>query len=204
MRHAIHDVPCKKDTGLLFDEGVVFQSTEHGRQNIAGQFKLPLTHLLNVRSMYSIWGVVILALLFVYMWASTAFGIRFSNLTNRGILTNGPYRFCMHPAYFSKNLSWWLVSVPFISQAGPAEALRHSLLLLLLNVIYYLRAITEERHLSQDPNYVKYGLAMNKRSIFKGLFRIFPFLKYNPEKYLSQLEDYSRFTIPKTMGNLPG
>jgi protein-S-isoprenylcysteine O-methyltransferase Ste14 len=153
----------------------------------------------NDELIFTIWGVSILVLLFVYVWASVAFGVRFSNLTNRGILTNGPYRFCMHPAYLSKNLSWWLISVPFISQASPWAAIRHSILLLLVNIIYVLRAITEERHLSQDPNYVKYGLAMNKRSVFRGLFKIFPFLKYNPQKYLSQLEDYSRFTVPKTI-----
>ncbi|MGD1047092.1 MAG: isoprenylcysteine carboxyl methyltransferase [Bacteroidota bacterium] len=149
--------------------------------------------------LYYFWGVSILILLFIYVWASITFGIRFSNLTNRGILTNGPYRFCMHPAYVSKNLSWWLISVPFISQASPWEAVRQSILLLCLNIIYTIRAITEERHLSQDPNYVKYGLAMNKLSIFRGLFGIFPFLKYNPQKYLSQLEDYSGFTIPKSV-----
>ena len=148
---------------------------------------------------YIIWGVTILILLFIYVWATITFGIRFSNLTNRGILTNGPYRFCMHPAYISKNLSWWLISIPFISQAGPLEAIRNSILLLCLNIIYAIRARTEERHLSQDPNYVKYGMAMNKLSIFRGLFGIFPFLKYNPEKYLSQLEDYSRFTVPKSV-----
>ncbi|MGE5798495.1 MAG: isoprenylcysteine carboxyl methyltransferase [Ignavibacteria bacterium] len=152
-------------------------------------------------SLYTIWGVIILILLFIYMWASIPFGIRFSNLTNRGILTNGPYRFCMHPAYVSKNLSWWLISIPFLSQAGPWEAIRQSILLLFLNIIYFLRAITEERHLSQDPNYVKYGLAMNKRSVFRGLFGIFPFLKYNPQKYLSQLDDYSAFTVPKSISS---
>ncbi|MBN1396502.1 MAG: isoprenylcysteine carboxyl methyltransferase [Bacteroidetes bacterium] len=156
-------------------------------------------HLFNENELlYTFWGVSILILLFIYVWASIVFGLRFSNLTNRGILTNGPYRFCMHPAYVSKNLSWWLVSIPFISQAGPWEAIRHSALLLLLNIIYYIRAVTEERHLSQDPNYVKYGLAMNKLSVFRKLFRIFPFLKYNPEKYLGQLEDYSSFTVPKS------
>jgi len=153
----------------------------------------------NNQFIYTVWGVAILIVLFIYVLASITFGIRFSNLTNRGILTNGPYRFCMHPAYVSKNLSWWLISVPFISQASPWEAVRQSILLLLVNVIYYLRAVTEERHLSQDPNYVKYGIAMNERSMFRGLFRIFPFLKYNPEKYLSQLEDYSGFTVPKVI-----
>ncbi len=39
--------------------------------------------------LYVIWGSVILALVFVYAWSTAAFGLRFSNLTNRGIITNG-------------------------------------------------------------------------------------------------------------------
>src|SRR5699024_9622487 len=46
-----------------------------------------------------VWPVLILILLFFYVWASASFGLRFSNLTHRGILTNGPYRFTKHPAY---------------------------------------------------------------------------------------------------------
>jgi protein-S-isoprenylcysteine O-methyltransferase Ste14 len=151
----------------------------------------------NNHLIFIIWGVTILVLLLIYVSATVAFGIRFSNLTNRGVLTNGPYKFCMHPAYVSKNLSWWLISIPFISQTSPWDAVQHSMLLLILNIIYYLRARTEERHLSQDPNYVKYGLAMNERSVFRWLYKIFSFLKYDPKKYLSQLEDYSGFTVPK-------
>ncbi|WP_170181762.1 isoprenylcysteine carboxylmethyltransferase family protein [Phreatobacter stygius] len=103
------------------------------------------------------WALAIIALLAVYAWATISFGVRFSNLTHRGILTNGPYRLTKHPAYLSKNLSWWLISVPFVTEASGAEALRHSLLLAGVNLIYYCRAKTEERHLSRDPTYVAYA-----------------------------------------------
>jgi len=125
-----------------------------------------------------LWGSTILALLSIYVWASIAFGIRFSNLTNRGILTNGPYRYTKHPAYVTKNLSWWLISMPFLSQAGTAEALRHSFLLVLLNVVYLLRARTEERHLSSDPAYVEYAKYMESRGLFSWLGRALPVLKF--------------------------
>jgi protein-S-isoprenylcysteine O-methyltransferase Ste14 len=134
-------------------------------------------------SLYIFWGIVILILISIYSWASVMFGLRFSNLTNRGIITNGPYRYMRHPAYVSKNLSWWLVSIPFISYQSFATGIKQCLLLLLVNFIYFMRAKTEEKHLSQDPDYVNYALAMNQKGMFSGLFKLMPFLKYNPDKY---------------------
>ncbi len=133
---------------------------------------------------YILWGILILLLLSIYSWASVLFGLRFSNLTNRGIITNGPYRYMRHPAYISKNLSWWLVSVPFISNEGLLIGLKHCLLLLLVNFIYFMRAKTEERHLSKDAVYVQYALGINQKGIFKAIYKILPFLKYNPDKYI--------------------
>jgi isoprenylcysteine carboxyl methyltransferase (ICMT) family protein YpbQ len=104
-----------------------------------------------------LWGCAILALIFVYAWATVIFGIRFSNLNNRGIITNGPYRYFKHPAYLSKNVAWWLIHVPFLSSLGPAEALQNCMLLLLVNGIYYLRARTEEQHLMADARYRAYA-----------------------------------------------
>jgi len=103
-----------------------------------------------------VWGVCILVLVSVYGLATVAFGLRFSNLTHRGIITNGPYRYTKHPAYLAKNVSWWLISVPFLNGTGWVPALRHCMMLALLNGVYFLRAKTEERHLSQDPVYVAY------------------------------------------------
>lgn len=136
--------------------------------------------LWDYQSVLALWGLIILILFSVYSISSVYFGLRFSNLTHRGIVTNGPYRFTKHPAYVSKNLAWWLVSMPFISHQGFLGASRHCLLLLILNFVYFQRARTEERHLSKDPVYVQYALAMNKKSIFSPLARILPFLKYMP------------------------
>lgn len=125
-----------------------------------------------------VWGSMILMLLGVYSLATVCLGVRFSNLTYRGLITSGPYRFSKHPAYVAKNLSWWLISMPFITQAGAWEAFTHSLMLLGVNAIYYYRARTEENHLSNYPEYVAYAKAMNKRSIFAPLAKILPFLQY--------------------------
>jgi hypothetical protein len=48
----------------------------------------------------------------VYLWATLSLGTKCSNLTNRGIVTNGAYGVVRHPAYISKNLSWLLMANP--------------------------------------------------------------------------------------------
>ncbi|HEX8388816.1 MAG TPA: DUF1295 domain-containing protein [Sphingomonas sp.] len=105
-------------------------------------------------------GAVLVTLAAVYAWATVAFGLRFSNLTHRGILTHGPYAWSRHPAYLSKNLFWWLSTLPFLSTASTAEAARATLLLAAVGGVYYWRAKTEERHLGEDPAYREYDAWM--------------------------------------------
>ena len=123
-------------------------------------------HWLSGSSFYTIWGSGILLLIGVYVWATLAFGIRFSNLTNRGIITSGPYRFTKHPAYISKNLAWWMISMPFMVSSTFQDSLRHCVLLLGLNCIYFIRAKTEERHLGRDPQYQEYARYIQRHGIF--------------------------------------
>lgn len=93
--------------------------------------------------------VISLAMFTVYAWATVSFGLKFSNLTNRGVIERGPYRFIRHPAYVCKSIAWWLESLPSLT---PTTAF----FLTLLNGVYALRAWTEERHLSKDPSYRAY------------------------------------------------
>ena len=129
---------------------------------------------------FMVWGTLIFGLVALYTWATVIFGLRFSNLTHRGIITNGPYRITKHPAYVSKNLSWWFVGIPFVPHMGWEMAIKFSLALLLVNFVYFMRARTEERHLSADPDYVQYALYMNNKSVFAFMGRLFPWLKYQP------------------------
>lgn len=110
------------------------------------------------------WGALLVFLTGVYAWATVVFGIRFSNLTYRGVLTNGPYRFTRHPAYLSKNLFWWASVLPFAVMGGSAlEGVRNCIFLLVVNAIYYWRARTEEAHLlAEDPKYREYHTWMNQ------------------------------------------
>ena len=126
----------------------------------------------------SMWGGAINVLAILYCLSTVAFGLRFSNLTHRGIITDGPYRFSKHPAYIAKNLSWWLIAVPFAGSQGTMAALRSCCLLAMLNLVYYARARTEERHLSRDPNYVAYALWMNDHGLFRRVGARLPFLRY--------------------------
>ncbi len=126
----------------------------------------------------SAWGGAIILLSMIYALCTVAFGLRFSNLTHRGIITGGPYSLTKHPAYLAKNLSWWLISVPFVLTPDVLASLRHCALLLLLNGVYFLRARTEERHLSIDPVYVAYAQWMNEHGMLRVLGRILPWLRY--------------------------
>jgi protein-S-isoprenylcysteine O-methyltransferase Ste14 len=103
-------------------------------------------------------GVILVTLTAVYAWATIAFGLRFSNLTDRGILTHGPYAFTKHPAYLSKNAFWWLATLPFLTTSGNwVDAVRNTAILAMVSAVYFWRAKTEEKHLSADPAYGDYA-----------------------------------------------
>jgi protein-S-isoprenylcysteine O-methyltransferase Ste14 len=110
-------------------------------------------------------GAMLVALTAIYAWATLAFGIRFSNLTHRGILTHGPYRWSKHPAYLSKNLFWWLSTMPFLVTTGSlTDMVRNTAVLTAVSGVYYWRARTEERHLGADPAYQAYAAWMTRHA----------------------------------------
>jgi protein-S-isoprenylcysteine O-methyltransferase Ste14 len=93
--------------------------------------------------------VLILIAFGVYVWTTLALGFKASNLTNRGIVSCGPYRFIRHPAYLAKNIAWWLEFLPYMS-------VKLFFGLIGWGMIYIFRAITEEKHLSLDKDYLAY------------------------------------------------
>lgn len=107
----------------------------------------------------------------IYAWATVVFGIRFSNLTHRGILTHGPYRWTRHPAYLSKNLFWWFSALPFLTVSGSlTDMVRNCAMLAATNAVYYWRARTEEAHLSTDPAYRAYSEWMERNALVPRFF----------------------------------
>ncbi len=59
----------------------------------------------------------------IFSWASIALGFKASNLTNRGIVTHGPYAFVRHPGYAAKNFAWWLGALPVLGATLAAGSL---------------------------------------------------------------------------------
>ena len=117
-------------------------------------------------------GALLVLLTGIYAWATVAFGIRFSNLTHRGILTHGPYRWTRHPAYWSKNAFWWLSTLPFlVTTASLSDALRNTAILGVVSGIYAWRAITEERHLGNDADYRRYAAWIDRRGLWATIRR---------------------------------
>jgi Isoprenylcysteine carboxyl methyltransferase (ICMT) family len=117
------------------------------------------------------WGAILVLLTGIYAWATFAFGLRFSNLTHRGIITNGPYAFTKHPAYLTKNIYWWLSTLPFLTTSGSVvDAIRNCLLLGIVSGIYYWRAKTEEKHLMTDPLYAEYAAWMDQHALIPRFF----------------------------------
>jgi protein-S-isoprenylcysteine O-methyltransferase Ste14 len=114
-----------------------------------------------------VWAAWLTLLTGVYAWATVAFGIRFSNLTYRGVLTNGPFRYTRHPAYLSKNLFWWCSIMPFLVTSGSlVDVIRNTFFLGVVSAIYYWRARTEEAHLlSEDPKYRAYYAWMQEHGL---------------------------------------
>lgn len=95
--------------------------------------------------------ILLLLLLTGYVAATVSLGAKSSNLTNRGIVSKGAYAIVRHPAYICKNLFWWIVLIPAVPQTPFAV-----LGMAFWTMIYFFRAITEERHLMQDPDYQIY------------------------------------------------
>ncbi len=117
------------------------------------------------QSLLWIWAGALVFLTGVYAWATVAFGIRFSNLTHRGILTHGPYGWTKHPAYLAKNSYWWLATMPFLATSGSfTDMVRNTVLMAAVSAVYYWRAKTEEKHLLADPAYKAYAEWMDRNA----------------------------------------
>ncbi|GIZ69224.1 hypothetical protein KAM428_43090 [Aquipseudomonas alcaligenes] len=115
--------------------------------------------------LYWVWAVLLSGTWLVYWVATASFGLKFSNLSWRGLVDRGPYRFTKHPAYLAKNIYWWLHTVPFIGVQGWADLSRNLLGLAFVSLVYYLRARTEEAHLMAFPEYAAYAAHIERHGL---------------------------------------
>ena len=132
-------------------------------------------HISSLGNQYfvSFFSILMLISFIIYTSATVVFGVRFSNLTHRGIIRTGPFAIIRHPAYTSKNIGWWLGIFPvilYLFLEGKMSFLffvAGTVGLMAQSGWYYLRAITEERHLSCDPAYLEYCEKVKYRFIPK-------------------------------------
>lgn len=129
--------------------------------------------LINIDNNYfvTLFTVLMILSFSIYTLSTLVFGVRFSNLTHRGIIRTGPFAYIRHPAYTSKNIGWWLGIFPVLLYFYIAGESTFSFLLISTIALiaqsywYYLRAVTEERHLLVDPAYRKYCALVKYRFI---------------------------------------
>lgn len=113
------------------------------------------------------WGVVLSLLQMAYALCAVHYGLGYSNLSYRKILKTGPYAVTRHPQYWTKLLSFAMLSVPWVNlrpDAGSGRALRNVLSLAGLACVYVLRAWTEERHLAAAGADYPYDTLFSKLS----------------------------------------
>lgn len=125
------------------------------------QFADPVIHV--------VMNVMVLILMAIFTSASIALNFKASNLTHRGIIMHGPYRFIRHPAYTCKNLAWWIGLLPAVlvaSETSVTATLVTIGSMLGWSIIYLMRALTEEDHLrSVDDAYDQYCQKVKYRFI---------------------------------------
>lgn len=132
----------------------------------AGDPTHPVTWLLRVLAVLS---------LLLLLSASYSLFTKASNLTNRGIVHWGPYRYIRHPGYLGKNLYWLMTTIPIFFPDTSSPLFKWSDYLgfcvtavgglIGWGTIYFLRSITEERFLMRDPDYVAYCRKVKYRFI---------------------------------------
>jgi isoprenylcysteine carboxyl methyltransferase (ICMT) family protein YpbQ len=129
-------------------------------------------------AMLNIWAGALIVVVLTGLLADICLGMRFSYLTHRGIVTGGMYRFSKHPSYVMVVVQYALIYFPLFSFQKSEDIYKGFVALAGLALVYYLRARTEERHLSRDPVYVEYALWMNEHGALRWLGKLLPVLRY--------------------------
>lgn len=126
--------------------------------NLVGWYSTDFPQFWNAAVHISL-NITILILMWIYAWASIALWLKASNLTNRWIVMKGPYKYIRHPAYICKNTAWLIWWIPLVISSFYNPSISSVAVIFWLSswaFIYFMRAMTEEAHLSLDPDYIAY------------------------------------------------
>jgi len=127
--------------------------------------------------LYVVGGAIIFFAL-IHLWGEAIMGVRSANISSRGIITTGLFRFTKHPIYVSKCFQWAFIFFPVLNAIGFLDAIQSGILFLLVCAIYAGRALGEEKLLATDETYVKYALYMDDKSVFAFVGRLFPIMTF--------------------------
>ena len=107
---------------------------------------------------------------FVILLSVLRLGTKAGNLTNRGIITKFPYNIVRHPQYTMQIAIITITTIPLFLDSGffGFEKILFGISIIGWTIVYYIRALTEERNLLQDPEYQVY--------IQKTKYRFIPWL----------------------------
>jgi len=117
---------------------------------------------------YYPWLILIITTWLLYWISNAHFGFKFSNLSWRGLVNGGLYKYFRHPGYLFKNIYWWAYTVPFFGVMG-FDLIHNFLAMMAISLIYYFRAKTEEKHLLRFPEYQQYHAWVEEHGFFAKL-----------------------------------
>ncbi|HRD76445.1 MAG TPA: DUF1295 domain-containing protein [Hyphomicrobiaceae bacterium] len=123
-------------------------------------------------------GFCILLFELVHYWGEAQMGIRASNLSHRGIITTGPFRYTRHPIYLSKCIGWFFIWMPVTAGENWVECVRLTVLFVMACSVYFARSWVEERLLASDKDYVTYALWVDRHGLLARLGRHIPALTF--------------------------
>ncbi|NBO18321.1 MAG: hypothetical protein EBV03_03675 [Proteobacteria bacterium] len=135
--------------------------------------------------MLNVWAGLLIVTLAGSLMADISLGARFSYLQHRGIVTRGMYRFSKHPSYVLTWVQFLLIYFPLFAFQETEDIYKAFIALAGLGLMYWLRAFTEERHLSRDPVYVQYALWMNEHGALRWVGNWLPALRYRPPAHVA-------------------
>ncbi len=106
---------------------------------------------------------------FVILLSVLRLGTKAGNLTDRGIVTKFPYNIIRHPEYTMQICMISIITIPVLFDSGffVFEKILFVTGIIGWAIVYYVRAITEERNLIDDPEYKKYCQKVKYRFIPK-------------------------------------